>query len=382
MIKRSLLTITLVALLALTSVLHADPPVDPTPPAGYVYGSQTVNTSLSQSVGSSIVSNGDFSVGGGWTLESGWSISGGVASHTSGSSSAFYQSNDLVTNDFYEAQFDIVSYTGSGCVQLFLGVAGSSTSCYGEVGTYRGLVRFTSAVSIAGMGASYDFHGSVDNIVVRPITRASTYTGTDDATNTLNFSLPVSPLPGERIELRYRVQDNQNYMAVRLQRNAANTNWDLSLIRVTSTVVATQISQSNVGNVTALRVMSVEDYHYVYAGIGGSFTYFWTIIDASHNTATGVTGIWNDAFSGVSISSWSIVDESSITPTPTPDASQTPTPTATPDLVVYGNVNGQPTRYVYSVTAADHAEITILITILISIWALVLAALFILRNKS
>jgi len=370
--RAALLLLLCFAALVISGAVFADPPTDPTPPAGYVYdGSQTVNAALSQSVGSNIINDPGFDYGW-WTLESGWSISGGVATHVTGASSAFYQSNSLVENDFYEVQFDIVSASGSGCVQMFLGVGGSASSCYGSVATYQSLLRHTTAVAIAGLGASYDFHGSVDNIVVRPFTRAATHSATADGTHTLNFSLPASPLAGQRIELRYRVADNENYMAARLQRNAANTNWDVSLISVTNTVTTVRISQSSVGNITALRVMSVEDYHYVYAGSGGSFTYLWTINDASHNSATGVTGIWNDAFSSVSVSSWSIVDESSITPTPTTTATApTVTPTATPTPNYYVELvtpGGEPARLVRETRPAQLMTNILLFALLVSSW--------------
>lgn len=380
MIKRSLLTITLVALLALTSVLHADPPVTPEPPTGYTYSSETVNTSLSQSIGSNLVSDSGFDHGW-WTLEAGWSISGGVATHITGSSSAFYSSSSLVENDMYEVQFDVVSTSGAGGVLMALGVYGSETPYYGVVGTYQSLLRYTSSVPIVIVGAAYNFGGSVDNVIVRPVTQTPNNTATADGTHTLLFSLPASTLAGQRIEMRYRVQDAQNYLAERLQRNPANNNWDLSLVRVVNANESVIISQSSIGNIDALRVMSVGSSHYIYTGASGTYTQWWSISESTFESATGLTAIYNGAFSASSLTSWSIVDESSITPTPTTTAIA-PTPTATPDLVVYGNVNGQPTRYVYSVTAADHAEITILITILISIWALVLAALFILRNKS
>lgn len=70
------------------------------------------------SVGSELVTNGNFSVGTGWTLGAGWTISGGNAVYGGAGNGNLNQNISATTGKFYKVEFTIVSITGGVRVGL------------------------------------------------------------------------------------------------------------------------------------------------------------------------------------------------------------------------------------------------------------------------
>ena len=128
---------------------------------------------------SELVTNGSFASGAtGWTLGTGWSVSGGVAScNTAGTFGDIRQTiNALEFGASYVVELTITSFT-SGAVAVYMGSSGSnfsivqqaSTSQLTAVGTYSFLHHFckVNGSKVILIRANPSFVGSIDNVSVK-----------------------------------------------------------------------------------------------------------------------------------------------------------------------------------------------------------------------
>ncbi len=262
-------------------------------------------TTFSQYTGANLVPNGTFDTGAGWAIEdpAHWTIAGGVLSATAGATGAVYRGGlAMVTNDFYQVEFDAAVL--AGMVTCGLGVAGSAGQSHGVSGSYQEIVRFTSATPIIVFGGSLDFVGTLDNASVKAIERNPIWTmPSADGTYTLTFALPETPRAGQRIEMRYRHQDNLNYWAAVVIRSADNTRWDLQINSVSAAVSTNRISVTDVGAVDAVRLVLNGSTHTAYTGAGGVFTQRGSPVNVAHlNGLTGITAICTSAITPIRLS--------------------------------------------------------------------------------
>jgi hypothetical protein len=124
------------------------------------------------SYGSELVTNGTFDSDTDWTLESGWSISGGTLNGSSTGNDA-YQTITCVVGKTYFVSYEITSYTsGQVFVKITQGGSQDSTAPRAQsVGSYtHTFVAKTTSVVIALDGiAAQPFAGSIDNISVKEV---------------------------------------------------------------------------------------------------------------------------------------------------------------------------------------------------------------------
>ena len=139
-----------------------------------------------QYYGSELVINGDFSDGAtDWTIQSIWSIAGGVA--TSDGSSSVAGTRDLRQNNVfeigktYEVTFDIIDYT-SGTLRIF---DGNTNASYTSLGTKTSILT-PSITDLIFNGGTFSFIGSIDNISVKEI-----LTGANDLTQSTSGNQPT-----------------------------------------------------------------------------------------------------------------------------------------------------------------------------------------------
>ena len=122
-----------------------------------------------QTIGPELVTNGNFDTDSDWTKDSGWSISGGLATRTNtGSYGALYQ-NCLTNGKKYKVTITISSITSQG----FFGVRlGTNYILQGitEAGTYTATGTSTST-TLSVMG-NPTFAGSIDSISIKEVTDA------------------------------------------------------------------------------------------------------------------------------------------------------------------------------------------------------------------
>ena len=125
--------------------------------------------SYQDSLGSELVTNGDFATDSDWTAvnSGGWTISGGSAnSDGTSSASAIYQQNILVVGKTYKITFTTI--ITSGTVAVSAGFSGTGTSRTVS-GTYTEILTAATNDELYIKGTS-NFIGSIDNVSVKEVT--------------------------------------------------------------------------------------------------------------------------------------------------------------------------------------------------------------------
>lgn len=127
----------------------------------------------STSLGSDLVTNGDFATDSNWTKNTGWSIANGLASCDGSQSGAsfLFQDIGLVAGRKYKITFDLSNHS-AGSVRVR---AGSSATSEGVSGYYNANSSIEVELFGSGSGAIFffeattSFTGSIDNVVVKEI---------------------------------------------------------------------------------------------------------------------------------------------------------------------------------------------------------------------
>jgi len=136
-----------------------------------------------------------------------------------------------------------------------------------------------------------------DRLSLRKLTLNELTVVTANSDNRFYFSLPASPLRSESVSLLNRRIDASNYLELRLIRNAANTNWDLRIHRVTAGAQTSNIitAVTSVGDVNGLRMECNGNTITVYTTTdgGGNWTNRGTNTNAAnHPTGTGLLPVY------------------------------------------------------------------------------------------
>ena len=124
---------------------------------------------ISTGVNPNIVSNGTFDDGTGWSLASGWAISGGTLNGTATTTLASQDSPAIApTNGVtYDFSFDVTAHT-SGNLRIRVGGTSSATITISGTGAYTSSVvsGADGTVKVDDGGAGGAFTGSIDNLVI------------------------------------------------------------------------------------------------------------------------------------------------------------------------------------------------------------------------
>lgn len=117
------------------------------------------------------VTNGDFSVGTGWTLGTGWSIGAGVATKTAGTAAAISQAITLTANYVYRLVFTVTVTTGTLQPQI-IGNTTTAGTTISASGTY--VFDFTAPAAATGatpftvaFQGDAAFAGTLDNVSLK-----------------------------------------------------------------------------------------------------------------------------------------------------------------------------------------------------------------------
>ena len=148
--------------------------------------------------GGTLVTNGDFASGTGWSLSGGWSISGGVATHVVGTTDTLSQAMTLTDGKTYRVTYTVSAVSGSLSVQpRFTGgtiVSGTSASAAGTVVTYMTALAGNNTFAFVANSA---FGCSIDNVEIVDVSAGSVqapyalqFDGVDDflQTASVNFT--------------------------------------------------------------------------------------------------------------------------------------------------------------------------------------------------
>ena len=130
-------------------------------------------------LGSELVTNGDFSSATGWTTT--WTISGGAAS-TSGNSRALQRSIGAVVGAWYQIGFDVLTYTTGFWYLSAAGLQGVSVTLSNTVANNLAVtVRAASTADLRFISdGSAGWTGTIDNVSAKsivPSTTLATVTG-------------------------------------------------------------------------------------------------------------------------------------------------------------------------------------------------------------
>ena len=120
------------------------------------------------SLGSELVTNGDFATDSDWTLGTGWTISGGAANQD-GSNGILRQSNVAPLNTKFKVTFDLTNYNGNGGLTIKLAPTQYDVTLNGN-GTYNIFTDGTNTLNDSlQIISSNGFVGSIDNVSVKEV---------------------------------------------------------------------------------------------------------------------------------------------------------------------------------------------------------------------
>ena len=131
--------------------------------AGTLYGVIPVPTE-----GSNVVVNGDFATDSDWNKGGNWTIAGGLATRTSGSTSNISQVISGISGKLLKVSYTVSGYGGDG--NIGASPNGSDFNANTGNGTYTDYITPTS--DNLYIRASYSFSGSIDNVSVKEYTAA------------------------------------------------------------------------------------------------------------------------------------------------------------------------------------------------------------------
>lgn len=128
----------------------------------------TIDPAASAIPGAELVTNGTFASDTNWTKETGWSISGGAASKTSGTAGSLYQgAAAMVQGRTYQIDFTVSGYSAGTLTPFCRGTGGTGVTANG---TYsQRIIAGADSVYVINFFAGATFVGSIDNISVREI---------------------------------------------------------------------------------------------------------------------------------------------------------------------------------------------------------------------
>ena len=120
-------------------------------------------------LGSEIISNGDFATDSGWTIGTGWSISGGKANATDAAfNSQLSDSTNLVAGQVYKISFDVSNYV-KGNVNITVGNVTSSTVSSDGSYTFYLTTSLTTPFRFSTYAGGSGTTLSVDNVSVKQV---------------------------------------------------------------------------------------------------------------------------------------------------------------------------------------------------------------------
>jgi hypothetical protein len=119
-------------------------------------------------LGDELLTNGDMSSATGWTLGSGWSISGGIATFDGSGGVSLYRSFSASTGDTFKITYDITSYTSGGFRIVYDGTNGTTNSA---VGSYTEYVSYKGGNTNLFLQSVSTSELSIDNVSVKPVNK-------------------------------------------------------------------------------------------------------------------------------------------------------------------------------------------------------------------
>lgn len=224
-------------------------------------------------------------------------VGGALNFYSSASSfNPIVQQNSLVNGAVYEALGELTALVGGS---LRINVGGTVVYTFSAVGAQAGIVRAGSTtIQLFPNTSVKDF--TLKYQTAKRITFNAVQTAALGADIRAAFTLPASPVVGQRIDLWYRMPAGAPYVdgwVCYLQ--YSGTQWQLLVNRYTTGTPTAVVTAIDVGTPNALRVVVSGDEHRFYtgtAGINGAFTQRSTAQTSTvHNDALQTVLVYNSA---------------------------------------------------------------------------------------
>jgi hypothetical protein len=118
------------------------------------------------SIGTTVLTNGDFASGTGWTAGTGWSIAAGVATKTAGTASVLSQAVTLTIPGTYRLVYTMTRSAGTLTPRITGGTTVSATARSAS-GTYTEYVTTVTGNTTFEFSADASFAGTVDDVALQ-----------------------------------------------------------------------------------------------------------------------------------------------------------------------------------------------------------------------
>lgn len=273
-------------------------------------------TSFTQSLGTELLTNGDFSA---WTGDNpdGWTVLketapdpevterdpgqlhadtktvGGAANiyNTAGTSFPALSQTVTTVGLWYEAKFDCTAYANG--IEWLIDQDWAWFVRAASVTSARSLGR--SASTGIKMEPQTATNLTIDNASVKRIALNAQQVMPANAIIDFTYALPASPAAGDTISVFYRISDasleaGYNCWRAYLRRNATNAAWDFRLDSVNAGTATNRINVTGVGDTVGFRVQC-----------NGTLHDCWTTANGTDWTKRGsqVNVSWNDSATGI-----------------------------------------------------------------------------------
>lgn len=303
--------------------------VDLPAPFNSDYGIALVNvTSFTQSLGAELLTNGDFSA---WTggNPTGWTVTGesgsdpevsetaSNAGHGGGGTGAanFFSSATtsapqlsqtiLTAGHIYEITYGVTNRVAGAVRAEAANINGASVSALTNVSEL--LTSDATNFKLRGIGVA-PIDVTTDNVSVKRVTTNAQETAFADGIFDFEYTRPSSPLPGMRVELRYRIVDSLNYWVAYILFNDIGTNWNFRLDSVVAGTPTNRMNVSAIGITKRIQVRAIGDLHNCYTFDASEIpTKRGSEINIStHNTATGLNTVYSTGTTPIRLTAYAV----------------------------------------------------------------------------
>nr|WP_321459593.1 host specificity factor TipJ family phage tail protein [uncultured Cohaesibacter sp.] len=128
--------------------------------------SSSVNMTDGDSTRATLLSNGAFGSVSSWTLGTGWSITGGKASHASGAAGDLEQTISFTAGKYYRLGYVVSGMTAGALNPLLSGGSDQAGASVSADGSHLDRIGAVTGNSLFSLVADADFDGSVDDVVL------------------------------------------------------------------------------------------------------------------------------------------------------------------------------------------------------------------------
>lgn len=195
------------------------------------------------------------------------------------------------------ARFDTTSISGAAI---------TLTASYAQYTTLRKILANDDTFSLVRAAGSTSSSLYFDDFSIKKVTLNPQVTAKADSIFIFQFVLPTSPIAGQLIKFRYRINSStplNDYWEAYLKRNDANSAWDFLVDSVVTSTATNRISVTGVGNPDTIKIVTSGALHDCFTGENGVLTQRGSQINNSiHQTNTIINTLYSTGVLPISLS--------------------------------------------------------------------------------